>query len=234
MATVAFLGVGNMGAPMASNIARKSNGVVSSLIVYDVFPDSARKCASDLADAGIPVHFADTLDKIASFDPDVVITMVPASADVVQAVVGTRELAKGKDSEVKPGSLLNAILERRRANGNTSQKKRMILLDMTSGEPGLTFELSELLAGHGIGTVDAPVSGGVPRAKPGTLAIMIGGSQQDITTVEPILKLMGTSLTVCGERVGSGQCMKVCVRAPSPSHLPSSYLSNSMIFSGSW
>lgn len=207
MSTVAFFGLGNMGAPMASNVFHKNAGLVSSLLLFDVRPEAAVSLAEELKAAAGPsqVKAVTDMSEVAAADPDVVITMVPASSDLCEIVVGSRDLPAGNESPVATSSLLGAIIAHRKTTGNS---KRMLLLDMTSGEPGLTAALAELLEKHDIGTVDAPVSGGVPRAKPGTLAIMIGGKPADVAVAEPLLKLMGTSLTVCGERVGSGQCMK--------------------------
>ena len=81
-----------------------------------------------------------------------------------------------------------------------------VVIDMSSSYPIDTQKLGEELAGRGIALVDAPVSGGVPKAISGTLAIMAGGRPQDIDRVEPVLKAMG-SVHRTGP-LGSGHAMK--------------------------
>jgi 3-hydroxyisobutyrate dehydrogenase len=82
-----------------------------------------------------------------------------------------------------------------------------LFIDMTSGNPSRTREIARMLALHGIRMVDCPVSGGVPRAKTGELAIMAGGEAADLDAAEPILRAMGTSIHRCGP-IGAGQAMK--------------------------
>ncbi len=80
------------------------------------------------------------------------------------------------------------------------------LIDMSSSYPIDTQRLGEDLAKQGIALVDAPVSGGVPKAVTGTLAIMAGGRPEDIDRVEPVLKAMGTVHRT--GPLGSGHAMK--------------------------
>lgn len=82
-----------------------------------------------------------------------------------------------------------------------------LFIDMTSGQPGRTREIAARLARRGVVMVDCPVSGGVPRAKTGELAIMAGGADMDLDRAEPVLKAMGTSIHRCGP-IGAGQAMK--------------------------
>lgn len=82
-----------------------------------------------------------------------------------------------------------------------------LFIDMTSGNPSRTREIAARLATRGIRMVDGPVSGGVPRAKTGELAIMLGGEAADLDAAEPLLRAMGTSLHRCGG-IGAGQAMK--------------------------
>jgi 3-hydroxyisobutyrate dehydrogenase len=88
-----------------------------------------------------------------------------------------------------------------------SLKPGMLVIDMTSGQPGRTREIAAMLEGHGVPMIDCPVSGGVPRAKSGQLAIMVGGPDAEIDRAEPVLKAMGTSVYRCGD-IGAGQAMK--------------------------
>jgi len=81
------------------------------------------------------------------------------------------------------------------------------ILDMSSSSPQGTIELFEAAREHGIGVVDAPVSGGLPRATDGTLSIMVGADDEAFAKVEPTLRMLGKSIFRTGP-VGSGHAMK--------------------------
>jgi len=115
----------------------------------------------------------------AAQDAAVVITMLPTSVQV-EAVLDAMRPA------LAPGTLV---------------------VDMTSGQPAVTRRLAEALAPGGVTLVDAPVSGGVPRARDGTLAIMAGGDDAALDRAEPVLRAMGTTIHRVGG-VGAGQAMK--------------------------
>jgi 3-hydroxyisobutyrate dehydrogenase len=86
-------------------------------------------------------------------------------------------------------------------------RKGAIVIDMSSADPVGTRALHAELGSHGVGLVDAPVSGGVPRATDGTLAIMIGGEAAAIAQAKPVLAKMGTRLFEVGGP-GNGHAMK--------------------------
>jgi 3-hydroxyisobutyrate dehydrogenase len=69
---------------------------------------------------------------------------------------------------------------------------------MSSADPVGTRKLGADLAECGIGLVDAPVSGLVPKAKDGALAIMIGGDPAYVAAVKPVLEKMGSRLLEVG------------------------------------
>ena len=82
-----------------------------------------------------------------------------------------------------------------------------VVVDMSSSSPTGTRDLSQRLESLGFGLVDAPVSGGVRRAKDGSLAIMAGGSEALVARVRRLLEAMGQSIFPTGP-VGSGHAMK--------------------------
>lgn len=85
-----------------------------------------------------------------------------------------------------------------------------LLLDFSSLEPTATREMAEALErSSGMRWVDAPVSGGVPGAEAGTLAIMAGGRAEDVEALRPLLAHLGNRVTHMGA-VGAGQVTKVC------------------------
>jgi 3-hydroxyisobutyrate dehydrogenase len=124
----------------------------------------------------------DSLRQLAQMS-DVVVTMLPTSA-IVEHV-----LATGDDTVlagINPGT---------------------VVIEMSSGVPSVTQMLALRVAALGGHLIDAPVSGGVPRAKTGELAIMVGGDAAVIDRAMPVLQAMGTSVLRTGA-VGSGQAMK--------------------------
>lgn len=114
---------------------------------------------------------------------DIVITMLP-NGDIVRHVV-----LDGDDNLVVAMS-----------PGN-------VLIDMSSSSPTGTQSLGQALAAHGIEMIDAPVSGGVPRAEAGTLSIMVGGKAVVIDRCRPVLQAMGERIFTTGA-LGSGHAMK--------------------------
>lgn len=88
-----------------------------------------------------------------------------------------------------------------------SMAPESILIDMSSSSPPGTIALGADLAKRGVRMIDAPVSGGVPRAVTGELTIMAGGDAADIDRCEPILKTMGKTIFRTG-KLGTGQAMK--------------------------
>jgi len=114
---------------------------------------------------------------------DVVITMLPNSPHVKAAVLGENGALAG----LAPGA---------------------VLVDMSSINPIASQEICREVEKKGGFMLDAPVSGGEPKAIDGTLAIMVGGRQDVFDRVEPILKVMGASVTLCGG-IGSGNTTKL-------------------------
>ncbi len=86
------------------------------------------------------------------------------------------------------------------------------IVDHSSIAPGATREYAARVARQGIGWVDAPVSGGVPGAQAGTLAVMTGGAAADVAAVEPIIHAYAARVTHMGD-AGAGQMTKLCNQA---------------------
>lgn len=83
-----------------------------------------------------------------------------------------------------------------------------ILIDMSSIAPQVSKEISEACEKQGIEMLDAPVSGGEPKAIDGTLSIMVGGKEEVFKQVYDILMAMGGSAVYCGE-IGAGNTTKL-------------------------
>ena len=115
---------------------------------------------------------------------ETMITMLPDSPDVKAAVLGKKGILEG----AKPGSLL---------------------IDMSSIAPVAAREVAAECKIKGLRMIDAPVSGGEPKAIDGTLTIMVGGNREDFEAVrETILLKMGSAAVYCGD-IGAGNTTKL-------------------------
>ncbi|EGI4786560.1 NAD(P)-dependent oxidoreductase [Listeria monocytogenes] len=83
-----------------------------------------------------------------------------------------------------------------------------VAIDMTTSSPALAKKMAEFGREKGIGVLDAPVSGGDIGAKNGTLAIMVGGSEDVFLKVKPIFNILGSSVILQGD-AGAGQHTKM-------------------------
>jgi 3-hydroxyisobutyrate dehydrogenase len=88
-----------------------------------------------------------------------------------------------------------------------SMNAKQILIDMGSSDPVRSRVNFDRLAQLGISFIDAPVSGGVRRAKDGSLSIMIGGLTPAVESVQPLFKAMGKTLVHVGA-AGAGHAVK--------------------------
>jgi len=114
---------------------------------------------------------------------DIIITMLPNSPHVKAAVLGEGGVLEG-------------------------MKAGKILIDMSSIAPLAAQEVAAKLAEKGIDMLDAPVSGGEPKAIEGTLSIMVGGKQTVFDTCLPVLQKLGSSVVLCGN-IGAGNTTKL-------------------------
>ena len=113
----------------------------------------------------------------------VVVTMVPNSPHVRAAVLGENGVADG----AKPGT---------------------VLIDMSSIDPTESKAIGAELAKKGIDMLDAPVSGGEPKAIDGTLSVMVGGKKELFDKYYDMLMVMAGSVVYVGE-LGSGNVAKL-------------------------
>ena len=90
-----------------------------------------------------------------------------------------------------------------------SGARNLLIVDFSSIAPSSARSFSERLRSKGIAMVDAPVSGGVPGAEQGTLAIMAGGRAEDIERARPVVMHLAQRFTRMGD-AGAGQVTKLC------------------------
>lgn len=169
---VGFIGLGRMGRGMALNLCRKG----FELVVYDINAKAVEDLVSAGAQAGKGI--AD-----ASRDVDVVITMLPNSAIVLDAVAGP-----------------NGVLAHARP--------KAIVMDMSTVAPEVTDQLSAAATARGMSFVDAPVGRLASHADKGESLFMVGASEADFERVKPLLEAMGTTLYHCGP-TGAGTRTKL-------------------------
>ena len=88
-------------------------------------------------------------------------------------------------------------------------KPDTIVVDMTTTSPSLAREIYQMAASKSIQAIDAPVSGGDVGARAGTLSIMVGGNEEVVEVIKPLLEIMGKQIVHQGG-AGSGQHAKMC------------------------
>jgi len=171
MTTIAFIGLGIMGGPMAANLVKAGHDVVG----YNLHPEPVERLVAAGGRGAASVAEVVT-------GADVVITMVPDSADVESVALGE----DGIYAHAKPGT---------------------IHLDMSSIRPDVAANVAEQARERGLRALDAPVSGGETGAIEASLSIMVGGEPDDFEEVKPILEAVGKTVVHVGPS-GSGQTVK--------------------------
>ena len=168
---IGFIGLGIMGAPMAGHLLKAGH----QLFVYtrgkmpqEIAESPATKC---LDAKGVAQR------------ADIIITMVPDTPDVAEALFGESGVAKGL----------------------TAGK---VVVDMSSISPVETKQFAQKIEALGCDYLDAPVSGGDVGAKNAALSIMVGGKPEVFERVKPVFELMGKNITLVGGS-GDGQTCKV-------------------------
>ena len=168
---IGFIGLGIMGTPMAGHLLKAGH----QLYVYtlgtvppEIASSSATQCVSaqDVAERA-----------------DIIITMVPDTPDVAEALFGESGVAKGLSAG-------------------------KIVIDMSSISPVETKQFAKKIEALGCDYLDAPVSGGDVGAKNAALSIMVGGKAEVFERVKPVFELMGKNITLVGGS-GDGQTCKV-------------------------
>jgi 3-hydroxyisobutyrate dehydrogenase len=169
---IGFIGVGFMGKPMSLNLLKAGYRIIA----YDINPIPLQELK------GKNASIATSCKEVAA-ESDIVITMLPNSKDVEQAILGEAGVAEG----VKPGS---------------------IVVDMSTIDPSISKKIAETLSKRGVKMLDAPVSGGQMGAEAGTLAIMVGGDEEIYKRCLDIFHVMGKKIYYCGGN-GNGEVVKI-------------------------
>ncbi len=165
---IGFIGLGAMGFPMARHLAKEHD-----LLVWNRTREKAERHAREHG-----TTMANDLAECAS--ADVIITMLPTSAEV-------DEIVDQLLPHVRSGTLW---------------------IDATSGDPNVSRDTARRLADKGVAFVDAPVTGAIVGAENATLTIMMGGSEADVARAKEILRINGKTLIHVGD-IGAGHAIKV-------------------------
>lgn len=168
---IGFIGLGIMGAPMAGHLLKAGHQLfvfTRGKLPQEIADSSATKC---LDAQGVAQR------------ADIIITMVPDTPDVAEALFGETGVAKG----LTPGK---------------------VVVDMSSISPVETKHFAQKIEALGCDYLDAPVSGGDVGARNAALSIMVGGKPEVFDRVKPVFELMGKNITLVGGN-GDGQTCKV-------------------------
>jgi 3-hydroxyisobutyrate dehydrogenase len=169
---IGFVGLGNMGGPMAMNLIRAGH----RLVVNDIDPAATARHREQGA------VWADTPADVARAS-EVVFTSLPGPAQIEQVALGADSLIEG----LAPGA---------------------IYADLSTGSPSVIRRVAERIEAAGAHVIDAPVSGGVPGAEAGTLAVMVGGDRAVFEQLLPLFEVIGAGISYVGD-IGSGTVAKL-------------------------
>lgn len=148
---------------------------------YELIVLNKNKSAGELKALG--AESAETPAELAS-KTKTIITMLPNSPEVKEVALGKNGLIEG-------------------ATGGS------VLIDMSSIAPLSSREIAETLSKNGVEMLDAPVSGGEPKAIEGTIAVMVGGKKEVFDANYELMMAMAGSVVYVGE-IGAGNIAKLC------------------------
>lgn len=167
---IGFIGLGNMGKPLAERLLLNNQ-----LFVHDLNQKNLEYFTNKGAIAcSTPSELASNTSRI--------FLCLPTSTIVEKVITGEN-------------GLLN------------STTKGSFIIDMTTGEPEVTRKIAEILEEKEINFIDAPVSGGPKGASQGNIAIMVGGTESQFSTIKPIMNSISSNIFYAG-KIGSGHSIK--------------------------
>ena len=179
--SVAFLGLGVMGYPMAGHLARAGHQVT----VYNRTASKSIAWCAEFSGASsqLGIHAHAATPRQAVQQADIVFCCVGNDADLRSVTLGT----DGAFAGMKPGA---------------------IFVDHTTASADIARELSAAAATKGLQFIDAPVSGGQAGAQNGLLTVMCGGDANAFETVKPVAMAFSRAFTLLGDS-GAGQLAKM-------------------------
>src|SRR5579864_8336187 len=171
-----FIGIGVMGRPMTLNLLKAGHEVT----IFARHPEKPE--VQEVLNAGAKLAPSARAVAMAS---EIVITMVPNSAQVEEVVAGPQGILEGA-------------------------RKGLVIIDMSTIAPSMSRKLATIAAEKEVHFLDAPVSGGSVGAENGTLTIMVGGEQSIFERVRPVLEAMGRKEAIIHVgSSGAGEIVKI-------------------------
>jgi len=169
---IGFIGLGNMGGPMALNVQKAGH----SLVVSDIKPELAKP------HIGQGATWAATPKEVAEAS-EIVFTSLPGPREVELVTLGDQGLIEG-------------------------MARGAVYVDLSTSSATLIRRIHRAFADRGVDVLDAPVSGGVPGARSGKLAVLVGGDEAVYRRVKPVLDAIGDKAMHVGE-IGCGTVAKL-------------------------
>ena len=176
MMRVGFIGLGNVGGPMAGHVLKAG----FPLVVHDIRPEAA----APLVEAG--AVWADHPADVAA-QCDVICTCLPGPPEMRAVMLGTGGILES----VRPG---------------------ILCVDHTTNSPEVVRQVGAVLAERGAHLLDAPLDGGREGALDGVLTLFVGGPEDQLSRVRPVLDTFARSVVPVGE-LGTGSIAKIAHNA---------------------
>src|SRR5438552_16303676 len=169
---IGFIGLGNMGGPMALNVPKAGHTLVGPALRHEVAQP----------DLGQGATWGDTPKAVAQAS-EVVFTSLPGPREVEAVALGAGGILEGA------------------ARGT-------VYVDLSTNSATLIRQIHGVCADRGVDVLDAPVSGGVPGARSGKLAVLVGGDEALYHRLKPVLDAIGDKVTWVGG-IGCGTVAKL-------------------------
>ncbi len=188
-AKIGLIGLGLMGRPMGMNLLKAGH----TLTVWN----RTASRADELVAAGAVLA---KTPREAAADADVLITMVSDPPALEEVLWGSTSKSATETCVTKENAALPAL------------KSGSVYIDSSTVSPDLARRIAAACAEKGVRFLDAPVTGGDWGAKKGELVFMIGGDEETLKAVEPILGAMGKRRFLLGPN-GAGQTIKLAMNS---------------------
>lgn len=195
--TCAFIGLGNMGYPMAGHLVAAGY----SVRVFNRTAAKADRWASEHAESaagGSGTAWATPAEAAAG--ADVVLVCVGGDDDVRQVLYGDG----GSPGNFSANGALSALS----SQPNSQSGQAPVIVDHTTASADLARELATACGAVGVGFVDAPISGGQAGAEAGQLSVMCGGDRSHFDAAQPVIDSYAKAITLVGP-AGAGQTTKM-------------------------
>jgi len=193
-----YLGVGNMGQPMAEKLLDGGHGLtvfdISEAAMEPLLLRQAKRAAS-------PKDLADRCE--------IVFVSLPTLAAFRAVAFGPDGLAEGRAMKIVFVSLAAFRAVAFGPEGLVSGKTMKLLVNTCTVGVPFVKEIEQAMATQGVTVVDCPISGGPPGARAGTLSVMVSGDPAAVERIRPMISLWGRTLNVAGDKPGAAQVLKL-------------------------